>query len=81
LVVWRLDRLGRSVRHLVEVVTGLEDRGVGFRSPVSSPRPSWRRGRALHAAGDRSMQQIADAVGVGRATLYRHMQAAATGED
>src|SRR5918912_1536126 len=32
LVVWRLDRLGRSLRHLIEVVTALRDRGVGFRS-------------------------------------------------
>lgn len=32
LVVWRLDRLGRSLRHLVETVTALQDRGVGFRS-------------------------------------------------
>ena len=32
LVVWRLDRLGRSLRHLVDTVTGLADRGVGFRS-------------------------------------------------
>src|SRR5512133_1928681 len=32
LVVWKLDRLGRSLRHLVDVVTGLADRGVGFRS-------------------------------------------------
>ncbi len=32
LVVWRLDRLGRSLRHLVETVTALEARGVGLRS-------------------------------------------------
>ena len=32
LVVWRLDRLGRSIRELIELVNGLKDRGVGFRS-------------------------------------------------
>lgn len=31
LVVWRLDRLGRSLPHLIEVVDGLQARGVGFR--------------------------------------------------
>jgi DNA invertase Pin-like site-specific DNA recombinase len=32
LVVWKLDRLGRSLRHLVDTITSLADRGVGFRS-------------------------------------------------
>jgi DNA invertase Pin-like site-specific DNA recombinase len=32
LFVWRLDRLGRSVRHLVTLIDQLRDRGVGFRS-------------------------------------------------
>lgn len=32
LVVWKLDRLGRSLPHLVEVINGLRDAGIGFRS-------------------------------------------------
>jgi len=32
LCVWRLDRLGRSLPHLIDTVRGMEDRGVGFRS-------------------------------------------------
>ena len=32
LVVWKLDRLGRSLSHLLSIVTDLKDRGVAFRS-------------------------------------------------
>jgi DNA invertase Pin-like site-specific DNA recombinase len=32
LIVWKSDRLGRSLPHLIEIVTTLEKRGVGFRS-------------------------------------------------
>jgi DNA invertase Pin-like site-specific DNA recombinase len=32
LVVWRLDRLGRSLKHLIETITGLNERKIGFKS-------------------------------------------------
>ncbi len=32
LVVWKLDRLGRSLPHLIETIKALDARGVGFRS-------------------------------------------------
>lgn len=36
LVVWRLDRLGRSMVHLIETISALESKGVGFRSLTES---------------------------------------------
>ena len=48
LVVWRLDRLGRSLPHLIEIVQRLGGGGVGLRrsrtrqsSRVGSPSRSW----------------------------------------
>lgn len=32
LVVWKLDRLGRSIRHLIDTIKDLERRKVGFKS-------------------------------------------------
>jgi DNA invertase Pin-like site-specific DNA recombinase len=32
LVVWRLDRLGRSLKHLIETVSQLDTRKIGFKS-------------------------------------------------
>lgn len=32
LVVWRLDRLGRSLAHLIQTIKELNDKGIGFKS-------------------------------------------------
>ena len=123
LVVWRLDRLGRSLPDLIELIGRLEQRQLGFRSlsegidtttssgrlvfhifgaiaeferqlirertqaGLAAARARGRRGgrravitedklrvaRELVAGGERTMQEIADMIGVGRATLYRHL--------
>ena len=126
LVVWRLDRLGRSLRHLIDLVTELEARGVGLRSlqeaidtgtsggklvfhvfgalaeferglirerTLAGLESARKRGnvggrrtvmtpaklkqlRAMVKAGDRPTE-IAKALGVGRATVYRHLDTSA----
>ena len=43
LVVWRLDRIGRSLRHLVDLVGDLRSRKMGFRSlndPIDTTHPA-----------------------------------------
>jgi DNA invertase Pin-like site-specific DNA recombinase len=123
LVVWRLDRLGRSLKHLVQVVGELQERGVGFRSlheNIDTTTPTGRltfhlfaalaeferdlirertlagltaaraRGRLggrkpsltprkiqvarrMYEAGDSTVAEIAQVLGVSRATIYRHL--------
>jgi len=43
LTVWKLDRLGRSLAHLIEVVRSLGDRGVEFKSVQETIDTSTRR--------------------------------------
>jgi DNA invertase Pin-like site-specific DNA recombinase len=52
LVVWRLDRLGRSLRHLIDTVSELEERGIGVRSIQESIDTNTSGGRLiLHIFG------------------------------
>ena len=47
LVVWRLDRLGRSLPHLIETVGALDARGVGFRSLTEAIDTTTSGGRLI----------------------------------
>jgi len=62
LVVWKLDRLGRSLPHLIETVTALSQRGVGLRS--------------LTEAIDTSLtvREIAMRLKVGKTALYEALK-------
>ena len=127
LVVWRLDRLGRSLRHLVELVGELQEREIAFRSLTEAIDTATAAGRlqlhlfaalaeferelirersaagreaarargrqggrpklitaeklaaaaAMRAQGELTMAQIARTLGVGRSTLYEHLDLAA----
>ncbi|MBF0470666.1 MAG: recombinase family protein [Gammaproteobacteria bacterium] len=47
LVVWRLDRLGRSLKDLVEIIQGLEEKEIGFKSLTESIDTSSAGGRLI----------------------------------
>jgi len=47
LVVWRLDRLGRSLRHLIDTVTELQEREIGFKSLQESIDTTTSGGRLV----------------------------------
>ena len=46
-MVWRLDRLGRSLRHLIDVVADLSAHGVGFRSVTEAIDTTTSGGRLV----------------------------------
>src|SRR5256714_2255054 len=47
LVVWRLDRLGRSLKHLIETITNLNKRKIGFKSLTESIDTTTSNGRLI----------------------------------
>ncbi len=125
MVITKLDRLGRSVRNLKQVVELLQEREVGLRALSQGidtttpggrlffhmlaaiaefehdliverthdglaaarargrnggPKPKMtphrvKQARALYDAGELTVQEIADMLGVSRPTIYRHLEA------
>jgi DNA invertase Pin-like site-specific DNA recombinase len=53
LVIWKLDRLGRNLKHLVEVVEMLTKKGVGFKvltgAPIDTTTPAGKLCFAIFA--------------------------------
>ena len=47
LAVWKLDRLGRNTRHVLEVIEELESRSVGFRSLTEAIDTTGPMGKAM----------------------------------
>lgn len=47
LAVWKLDRLGRNTRHVLEVIDQLRDRGVQFRSLTEGLDTTGPMGRVM----------------------------------
>src|SRR5207245_7253017 len=123
LVVWKLDRLGRSLKHLIDTITKLNNRKIGFQSitenidtttsggklifhifgalaeferdiirertlaGLAAARARGRAGgrppsmtpakialaRQMYDAQQHSLAEIAKALGVSRASIYRHL--------
>src|SRR5271166_3348349 len=47
LIVWKLDRLGRSLRDLIAMLDDLRDRGIGFQSLTEAIDTETPTGRAM----------------------------------
>jgi Resolvase, N terminal domain len=58
-LVWKLDRLGQNLRHLVNTVHDLTKQGVGFRSLIEA-------GPANHARAD----VVAKDLGINRSLVF-----------
>ncbi|CAH0439967.1 recombinase family protein [Ralstonia pseudosolanacearum] len=65
-VIWRLDRLGRSLKDLIYLVEHLDAAGVGLRSLQESIDTASIGGR--HA-----VEEICRLMGIGRSTLYNYL--------
>lgn len=47
LIVWRLDRLGRSIKHLIELINEFNNKGIVFRSLTENIETTTNNGRLI----------------------------------
>ena len=60
LVVWKLDRLGRSLPHLLQIITALREKGVEFRSLTEQMDTTTPHGELLfHLFGALAQYELA----------------------
>jgi len=64
LVVWKLDRLGRSLSHLLAIVTALQTRGVAFRSLTEQMDTTTPHGSVSNVDIDGNNTLLIKAIGV-----------------
>ena len=62
LVVWRLDRLGRSLSDLVHIINELGERGIGFRSLTEQIDTSSAQGRLFLGVFGAMAQYMRDVI-------------------
>lgn len=76
LAVWRLDRLGRSIRQLIETAESIQQRGAHLRSLTESIDTGSAAGRVLFhvlaALAEFERESIRERVTTGMATAQRH---------
>uniref|UniRef100_UPI00384C3374 recombinase family protein n=1 Tax=Raoultella ornithinolytica TaxID=54291 RepID=UPI00384C3374 len=76
LVVWKLDRLGRSVRDLITLVSELQERGIHFRSLTDSIDTSTPAGRfffhVMSALAEMERELIVERTRAGLAAAREH---------
>mgnify|MGYP001190249536 CR=1 FL=1 len=76
LVVWKLDRLGRSVKQLVDLVSGLQQQGIQFRSLTDSIDTGTPSGRfffhVMASLAEMERELIAERTRAGLAVARQH---------
>lgn len=86
-VIWRLDRLGRSLKNLLQLVERLDGLCVGLRSLQESIDTTSSGGRLvfhlfgalalkLHQERNHTIEEICNMMGISKSTLYNYLSKA-----